>query len=160
MLQSGFTLMELVIVIVALGILSAYAIVKSVSVPDATLLSQAEKMANDIRHAQTLAYTSGKSLKLVIATGVNGAYSVCLSTTTTCNASSAVTDTATGSSFSVSLQKGVSLSGTATLNFDSWGQPGAAASYTLSIPPSTSGETICVAALTGQISVQTSTTCS
>ncbi len=65
-LQSGFTLVELIIVIVLLGIMSAYAIMKSASVAEATLPSQAEKMASDIRQAQTLAYTTGQRMRLTV----------------------------------------------------------------------------------------------
>ncbi len=139
-LQSGFTLVELIIVIVLLGIMSAYAMMESVSPAEVTLPSQAEKMASDIRHAQTLAYTTGKRTRLTIDDGVNGTYSVtCVTPPTPCS-----TD------FSVTLQKGVVLGDSPTMDFNTLGQPSAAASYTLT---SDSTKTISVEALTGNVTV-------
>ncbi len=148
----GFTLIELLIVIVVLGILSTYAVMRSFSAADATLPSQAQKMASDIRHAQTLAYTWGKSLQLSITAGANGVYSVSCVTPgiSPCNVSP-VLNPSTNNSFSVALQKGVALAGTATLSFNSLGQPNAPASYSLTSGSST--KTISVAALTGYVTV-------
>lgn len=137
--KAGFTLVELVIVIVVLGILSVYAVIKSVSLAEVTLPSQAQKLASDIRHAQTLAYTLGKRMRLTITAGTNGTYGV------TCVTPPCNTD------FSVTLQKDVVLAGTpTTLDFTSLGQPSASASYTLT---SGSTVTVSVAALTGLVTV-------
>lgn len=140
--QIGFTLVELVIVIVVLGVISAYAVMKSVSPAEFTLPSQAQKLASDIRHAQTLAYTSGNRMRLTITAGTNGTYGVtCVTGSAPCN-----TD------FSVTLQKDVVLAGTpTTLDFTSLGQPSAGASYTLTSGSST--VTVAVAALTGLVTV-------
>ena len=151
-LQAGFTLVELVIVIVVLGIISVYAAARSVSPAEATLPSQAQKMASNIRHAQTLAYTWGKNLTV---TTDSSSYSVYCTTSVAspCPASTTtpITDPATNSSFNVSLQKDVVLGGTATLVFNSLGQPGGSASYTLTSGSTT--EAISVAALTGNVTV-------
>ncbi len=150
----GFTLVELIIVIVVLGIVSTYVVMRNFSVADATLPSQAQKMASDIRHAQTLATTWGKSLQLNTTAGTNGVYSVsCVIATagvSPCGVSPVI-NPATGNSFSVELQKGVALAGTATLSFNSLGQPNASASYTLTSGGGT--KTISVAALTGHVTV-------
>jgi len=143
-------LIELIIVIVVLGILSAYAAMKTVSPADVTLPSQAQKMATDLRHAQTLASTWGASL--VVSAG-GSAYSVsCLtaSASAPCNASPVI-DPASGAAFSVGLQQGVSFISptSATLTFNSLGQPSAAASYTLSSGSSTN--TVAVAAMSGKV---------
>ena len=69
-------LKKILIVIVVLGIVSAYAMMKAASPAELSLPSQAQKLAGDIRHAQTLAYTSGKHLRLTITPGVNGTYQV------------------------------------------------------------------------------------
>jgi MSHA pilin protein MshC len=143
-------LIELIIVIVVLGILSAYAAMKTVSPADVTLPSQAQKMATDLRHAQTLANTWGTSL-VVSASG--SVYSVsCLTATSTapCNASPVI-DPASGAAFSVGLQQGVSFISptSATLTFNSLGQPGGAAGYTLSSGGNT--KTVAVAAITGKV---------
>ena len=74
--QTGFTLVELVIVIVVLGIMSVYAMMKGASPAEMSVPSQAQKLASDIRHAQTLAYTSGNRMRLTITAGANGTYGV------------------------------------------------------------------------------------
>ena len=138
--QTGFTLVELVIVIVVLGIMSVYAMMKGASPAEMSVPSQAQKLASDIRHAQTLAYTSGNRMRLTITAGANGTYGVtCVTGTMPCN-----TD------FSVTLQNGVILAGPPTLDITSLGQPSAAASYTLT---SGSQAKVSVAALTGLVNV-------
>ncbi len=151
--EAGFTLIELIIVLVVLGIISVYAVMKSEPSATLTLPSQARDMASDILHAQTLASTQGVSLRLAICSGANGTYTVSntSSAATACN-QSAVTDPATGSPFSVSLKQGVVLGGSpTTLDISSLGQPSVAASYTLTSNGAT--ETVAVAALTGQVTV-------
>ena len=149
---AGFTLIELVIVIVVISILSTYAIMKSAPAAEITLPSQAQKLASDIRHAQVLATSWGKSLRLNLISGANGTYSVSCVTSGSfpCDVSP-VNNPASGSSFSVSLQKSVVLAGNSTLDFNSLGQPSAEASYTLTSGSSTT--TVSVAALTGFVTV-------
>lgn len=146
--QFGFTLVELVIVIVVLGIMSAYAIMNSASPSELSLPSQAATMASDIRHTQTLAHTTGNRMRLTIVTGANGSYS-----SASCDTSNVCSNV-----FSVSLEKNVVLGGaTTTLYFDTLGQPktsanvATSASYTLAYGGST--KTINVAALTGFVTV-------
>lgn len=150
--QAGFTLIELIMVIVVLGIVSTYAVMRSGTPTEVTLPSQAETMASNIRHVQTLATTWGRSLRISVATGANGSYSVSCVTVgaSPCN-TSPVINPATGGTFSVSLQKNVVLGGTATLDFNSLGQPTTAASYSLSSGSST--KTVSVAALSGYVTV-------
>ena len=141
--QTGFTLIELIIVLLALGIMSAYAVMKNVPAAELTLPSQAQTLASDIRHTQTLAYTTGRSLRLTInacPNGIPNTYCV-----------SCVTAGACSQAFSVTVQKGVVLGGTATVDFSTLGQPSTAASYSLASGGAT--ETVAVAALTGLVTV-------
>ena len=152
--------MELVIVMAVISIISIYAIMKTAPIAEVTLPSQAQQMASDIRHAQTLAYTWGKRMRLTVTTGVNGTYSVaCFAGTPACD---------TSNNFSVTLQKGVALGGAVatgdgTLSFNSLGQPldslGASASVSYTLTSGGGTATVCVAALTGFVKVAPPDTC-
>ena len=149
--QTGFTLVELIMVIVVIGIISVYAVMRGAPTATATLPSQTQQLASDIRHTQLLATTWGKSLRFSITAGVNGSYSVSCVTAgaAPCNISPVI-DPATGTSFHRTVKNGAELivaSGPATLDFNSLGQPSAAASYTLT--DGSHPDTIAVAALTG-----------
>ena len=135
--QAGFTLVELIIVIVMLGIVSAVAMMRGTSPSAMTLPSQAQMLAGDIRRAQTLAYTSGNRMQVTAtATG----YKVLK-----CSGSNCTTPT---EDLSVTLQKGVTFSSfTTTLEFDTLGKPVAGAGYTLF--SDSDEKTVTVAATTG-----------
>jgi MSHA pilin protein MshC len=150
--QSGFTLIELVIVLMVMGVLSVYAAMNNSNPAAYTLRSQAERMASDLRHVQTLATTWGRSLRITVAPGANGSYSVsCVNAGTfPCN-SSPVINPVTGSAFTVSLQQGAALAGPTTLDIDSLGKPSAAATYVLSADTAT--RNVAVAALTGFVTL-------
>lgn len=153
--QSGFTLIELVVVLMVLGVLSVYAAMRNSSPAAYTLRSQAEKMASDLRHVQSLATTWGRSLRITIVPGANGSYSVsCVTAGTSPCDTSPVLNPTTGSAFTVSLQQGVALAGpTTALEIDSLGKPNAAATYVLSVPDTTASKSVAVAALTGFITL-------
>jgi len=149
----GSTFIELLIVLVVLGVLSAYAVTKSVTSGELTLPSQAQQMASDIRHMQLLASSWGQSLRLTVGPD---SYTVsCTSAVAApCPVSTnlAITDPATGRSFVVTLQKGVVFGSptTAVLNINSMGQPLLGASYTLDAGKLS---TVNVASLTGFVTV-------
>jgi MSHA pilin protein MshC len=147
----GFTLIELIIVVAIMGVLSAYAIMKNASPALYTIQSQAETLAANIRHTQTLATTWSRSLRLTV-TPATGTYTVACVTSgaSPCNASPVV-NPATGAVYSVSLERGVSIAGPATLNIDSFGKPSAAATYTLTGGGAT--VTVTVAAVTGFVTI-------
>lgn len=122
-INAGFTFIELVIVVVLLSVIGIYVTSRFVSTADVTLPSQALKMASDIRHAQLLATTSSRVLCL--RTNGTGGNSYSVTEGLACPASPVITDPATGTSFSVTLQKGVVFGSgaAASLIFDSLGRP-------------------------------------
>lgn len=150
---AGFTLVELIVVLTIVSITSAYAFMRSGSAGTLTLNSQAQTLAQDIRHTQALATTWGTSLRLSTTGGANGSYRVaCVNTSSSspCNLSP-VTNPGTGSSYAVTLARNVVLAGSATLDIDSFGTPLAAASFTLSAGGAT--KTVAVAPVTGFVTV-------
>lgn len=133
--NNGFTLMELVIVVVVLGILSIAAFTTQTSSSEMTLPGQAESMAASVRKAQTLAITSGWP---VTFTATSAGYSA------DCSPSCA------SGAFSAVFLKGVTSSA-GSVSFSSNGQPAAATSFTLTVGSST--KTLAVAATTGHVTV-------
>lgn len=139
--MAGFTLVELVMVLIITGVLAAYAAGRYIGRADTTGSSQAQRFARDLRHAQMLAATWGRQLVVTVGAGnysvgcaVAAGMAPCLAATPT-----PVTDPATGAPFTVTLQDGATLAGPATVRFDSMGRPStgaaptaAAAVYTLS----------------------------
>jgi prepilin-type N-terminal cleavage/methylation domain-containing protein len=166
---SGLTLIEILIALVVVGVLSAYAIVRNASPATYTAYSQAQTLAANLRHTQTLASTWGRNLTFTLTGGTlqggvgsymlnatNGTYSVkcttTANTTSPCNGASAVTDPATGSSFSVSLEKNVVISGPSSMTFDSLGKP-SASTYVYTLTASSISVTVTVSPVTGFVTV-------
>jgi prepilin-type N-terminal cleavage/methylation domain-containing protein len=148
----GFTLIELVMVMIVIAIVAAYTVVNNLSAGSYTLRSQAEMLAANLRHAQSMATTRGRSLRVTLTAGTNGTYSVSCVTagSSPCNVTP-VLDPATNTSFSTTVQKDVVIAGPATLDFDNFGKPSAAGTYTLTYGSNTF--TVTVAAVTGFITV-------
>jgi Tfp pilus assembly protein FimT len=125
--QTGLTFLDMLLVLVLMSIIAAYAVMRMNSTAENTLWYQAQRFAHDLRHAQILATTYGKPLQVTATAGVNGTYSVSCVTagvTPPCN-SSPIVDPLTGSAFTVTFQHGVTLgvSGTNPAPFDSLGRP-------------------------------------
>jgi prepilin-type N-terminal cleavage/methylation domain-containing protein len=114
----GFTLIELVLVLVILGTLSAYALPRW-EPADTTVAAQADRLARDLRHAQALAMNQGRTLRFDVQSPA--AYRVTDASGTT------VTDPADQQAFQVSLDNNVTLGGSDT-EFDSLGRPVSAGS--------------------------------
>jgi len=148
---AGFTLIELIIVIVVVGIISAFVVSRAMPrAGESTAGYQAQQFANDLRHAQMLAMTWGKDLNFTTATA---SYSVsCASGSTGPCASSPVIDPGHSGAFAVALDN-VTLSPATTLTFDIVGKPSSAASFTLAADGVTMA-TVTVAAGTGFVTVQ------
>jgi MSHA pilin protein MshC len=143
----GFTLLELVIVLVILGTLAALAIPRFAP-SDNTVAAQAERLARDLRHAQTLALSQGRTLVFAIQSAT--VYRVTFGGST-------ITDPATLQPYQVTLDNNVTLTGTDT-GFDSLGRPvsaggvlGTARVYTLSGSSRTA--TVTLSPVTGFVTV-------
>jgi MSHA pilin protein MshC len=162
--MQGFTLIELVIVLLVVGVLGAIGMMRYYKPTEITVSIEADHLARDIRHMQRLAMTWGQTLRFSILPGNNGYRVICASGSAVppCNgAVTAVTDPATGAPFETpvppGLQESVTVAG-AALDIDALGRPVAAGvllngdtTYTLTGGTETS--TVTVARLTGFVSV-------
>ena len=121
----GTTLIELIVTMVVVGILSAVVVANLDASAKHSATTQADEFRRALSHLQLLALNQGSRLKLSVT---SSDYSVCAAVTTPCNASGAITDTATGNPFSTTLVDGASfISGTGDYYFDSLGRPVTAA---------------------------------
>jgi len=132
---SGFTLVELVIVIVLISILTVYAVVKWPSDSEIMLPTQASLLANHIRHTQALAMHWGQPLRLTVGAGGYSVSCVTASASAPCN-NNPVIDPVTNQPFSIALESGISLSG-ANVDFDTLGRPVSGATIITSTPART-----------------------
>lgn len=146
--QRGFTLIELVIVLVLLGAMAAIALPRWAPA-DTTVAAQADRLGRDLRHAQIMAMQQGRTLTLDIQTA--STYRVADS------GSSTVTDPATQQPFAISMENSVTVSGADT-EFDSLGRPVSGGTLltvqrAFTISGSTTVATVTVSPVTGFVSV-------
>ncbi len=151
--MAGFTLVEMVMVLVLIGIFGMVSAPKMVGVGPATLDSQARAFASDLRRTQLLASVRGISL-CVQASGTH--YSI-----EPCNQPAVpIIDPATGQAFVGDFKNGVQFTNAAItppLAFNSAGQPNHATRYVVGANASTSTLYVDVAALTGYVSTAVGT---
>jgi len=149
--ERGFTTIELIIVVVLLGILSAFAVLGALPrAGESTAGYQAQQLASDLRHTQMLAIAWGKDLNF---TTTPTSYNVsCVSGSMGPCASSPVLDPGHSGSFTVALDN-VTVSPATTLTFDIVGKPSSAASFAITADGVTIA-TVTVAANTGFVTVQ------
>ena len=156
---AGFTLLEVIFVIVVLGVLAKVAMMKLVTPAALTLPAQAQSVADVIRRAQTLAVIRGQKVRVSATSGAN--FSVAIAP---CNAAGTCT---TDSSLTLLAGESVMLCTAKTVYFNSLGEPVASAAsaasaatsnatfpmaYTASCPAS-APLTVTVVPLTGRVSV-------
>lgn len=147
--SAGFTLLEMVIVILLLGILGTYAAPSAFNASKMTLDAQARTLASDLQRAQLLATTTGQAFYFCPL--ING---YVVQSSATCPAS-VPTQTSVIQPVAVTLDKQATLSATpGALAFNSLGQPNVAGSFQLLSSPSGSGSiTVTAAAVTGLVSI-------
>lgn len=147
---AGFTLVELIIVMVAITVLGSYAFMKNGSVSEFSVRSQANTLAANIRHMQSLATSWDQPLTLTFVTP--GTYSLgCPGGGNVACSGGLAIDPATGAAFSGTLDKNVTFGAAGTLTLDKFGRPSAAFSIQLSGGAET--VTVSVADVTGFVTV-------
>jgi type II secretory pathway pseudopilin PulG len=157
--SGGWTLVELVLVLVVSSVIVYFAM-RNFQPRDAIALQQAERLRDDLRHAQMLAITWNQSLRITTAAGSYSVSCVSGSVTPPCNGASPVIDPASGRAYSVNLETDLSLAGPGyTLDLDTLGRPknGAAfisANATYTITGGNVARTVTVRPLTGFASAQ------
>lgn len=121
--NAGFTLVELVIAMVLVGVLSAVAVTKISAQAQHSVTVQADEFRRNLSHMQLMAISQGLRLRLLVnAAGTN--YSVFSCLTSACTVTNAATDPATGQNFSLNLTDGVTMAPvSSSLDFDSLGRP-------------------------------------
>ena len=147
--SAGFTLFESVLVILILGILSAYAAPKAFNTSKMTLSAQAKTLASNLQRVQLLASTTGQPLYFC---SFNSGYLA--QTAASCPAAMPAQASANQPVFAV-LDNGATLSGSPNpLAFNTMGEPLTAGSFQLQSAPTGSGTiTVTAAAVTGLISI-------
>ena len=115
--QAGFTLVELIMVIVLLAIVAVTVSIRWTSAGEHTVPVQADLLAGNIRHLQALAIIQGRTLRLNI---YPDRYCATVPPDTDC--AKAIVDPAINQRFTVVLADALALSGTST-DLDSLGRP-------------------------------------
>lgn len=146
--SAGFTLFELVIVMLLLGVLAATVVPKAFDTGALTLQAQARTLASDLQRAQLLATSSGQNV-LVCATSV--AYIVQIGGS--CPSPLPTLPQAT-QPVVVALDKGATLTTPLpALVYSSLGQPNGAANFQIQSAGLTSSYTVSVSALSGLVGI-------
>lgn len=124
--RKGFTLIELVMVLVLIGILAVFVAPRMGNITSTETGPFADKMRADLRYAQNLAMTRG--LRTRVDFSIANQYTVQSSATSTCTAFPPATDPATGGQYTViansGIYAGITFAASMTcLEYDSLGQP-------------------------------------
>ena len=149
--ESGFTIVELVAVIVIMGIITAIAAPRFIGVDAFDARGSHGTLVSALRYAQKTAIAQRRNVFVNINTATRV---VCLGYTNDC--SSAVIDPSTQAAYSKTLSSNVTITASTTpIGFDGLGRPvpNATATFTIqnAVVPAESTRTITVEAETGYV---------
>jgi MSHA pilin protein MshC len=159
--QRGFTLIELIMVIVMLGILSIYAAPRMFNTGDfyargfhdetLALLRYAQKTAIAQRRTVCVTFVSSAPASATLSIASAAATSTCDAPLTGPN-QNCTSGTPSGSKGCITARSGISYSSSPTsLNFNGLGQPNASATFQISTLSGSAGNPIIVEAETGYV---------
>lgn len=138
--STGFTLVETLVVVVLLGIVSAYIAPKAFNPDQLTLSAQARNLAAHLQYAQWMAVTTGKAVYFCPGADTKS-YQILL-------------DSCTGTSMNppvlVTLQNNATLSG-ASFNFNSVGTPSSSTDSSVALSAGGTSVTVVIKAVTGLV---------
>ncbi len=126
--RNGFTLIELVMVLVLIGILAVFVAPRLPNITASHAISFSDKLRADIRYAQNLAMTRNRRTRVTL-TNTSYAITQDSSAASNCGSFAAVGDPASGGNLSVALDTGSFAGITLTvpamtcLEYDSLGRP-------------------------------------
>lgn len=144
---AGFSVLELVMVIVIVGVLAAYAVPRFDNRAAITVPQQADALIRDLRHAQQLAMAWNRPLRFTV-TPTDYSVACVTAGVAPCDVAP-VRDPARAGAFQVNPVNNVGFTA-ATIDFDSLGRPNAATAIIVSGGGVT--KTVNVAAISGFIS--------
>jgi MSHA pilin protein MshC len=129
---SGFSLVELVTILVVIGILAAFAVPRFVDRTGFESRGYFDQVQGMVRYAQKIAIAQRRTLpsnQPIIVTITANSISVC------CNnpdgSGGSVTDPSTGSALALAAPTGISFAAVASFSFDGSGSPSAAQTITV-----------------------------
>ena len=128
----GFSLIELIVVIVVMAVLVGVAVPRFFGKADFEAPAFAQELASAARYAQKLAVVSGCPVDLAVSTSGYALFQSQQATPACTGAMTlAVKHPATGEAFAASAPSGIALGGAATIRFSAAGIPNAAADFTV-----------------------------
>jgi len=135
--NQGYSLLEVVITIVVIGILSAVVVPSFKATSQHSVTTQADDLRRNLSHIQFMSISQGQRLRLSVNSS-GSKYTVESCSDAACSSTTAVIDPVTKQNFSVNMTDGVKLTPVnSTLLFDSIGRPQDAGGLISSIPAKT-----------------------
>lgn len=154
----GFSLIELIMVIIVISILAVVPFI-SMPGPGLNLDAQGQKLANDIRYAQSFSMTKGQRYRLVITTGTSS-YQILNTAGTAVRFASGNTTTTLNSGISfgtlTNLPNSLIAFDGEGIPYTTTGSPGTALAANATIPLQSSSSTtnVIITPITGTVTVQ------